>query len=1843
MYRSLTLLGLVLVFMVVASNGWAQFLVEGGELAEKYTQYPFLGVDNTQRNMLINAFNFQSRIFTMMSGTGVEKVEAFNILAILGALVGALLLFFNAKIRKPMIVAPWLIVLILLVFAPYGSKLLFYPVSQQSLQPVFTGPRATIVEKDCVSAPEICGFAPQIVAVHVASTLQMLFSDAFRSAGWEGLMESFKARAELSGSPNLNLNPQVIQRLNEYDKACSSTPITNHVDTLFPVSSAAASTPTGAAGSSAPAEDQKTVPIRFADKWKSITNEMNNADIDVGLMPPDAIELWDDAAFKTAMTENGWGQTVQQEYEAGLTQLYQAAGGIATVSIDATTCSDAESCAGKTKVSALTALRKLEDSGFFKIYQKDQPYGEEDSGRDTRLLPGFFVYWDGAKNNDSKSTEPADETFSAAGARACYQANSGELNMDPSCRRIGTNYGQQLTYVKDNFFSSDNSIFSVPEWQIMSAIQDPRSAISRMPVKPRRYSEGVKTDEGTSKPVVQENKGGQNCEVDGVNTIKEIINLTVGPEGTTNKAARKDMFSNTQKLLLGETPLPARITLKDVCNDVTDPDTASEECHTGAGLAADEEITNIGKNMALFFDEIVRANSTKTTSEKNNIMLREFLRLIQESSMNARKGDPDAAQKAAQDGTSPEVVGARWLTSLGGGIATLLGSFIVQIGSWFVGPLSAAIIFFLTMLVDMSLMILIILTPFLLLAGLFVPGNAIGVLTVSIVGVFVLKFVPVTLVILNYLGAMIYTFVGYGADPELAKTMQSMIIIAMGGMYASLVTMTFFLLFKMGDASAILSRFTALDNNAKEIAQRGMGAALTLASAAAIIAGGGVAAALGRGSMGLAAKKAAANLGIPPGWVDAAKGLAETPNKDAKTAGNGKEGPEGVEDLPTEPLDGLTAEERAMRDQNDDILGAKLDQAGLERAKKQNAASDAKEMLRDVYGRHFEGGISAEEAEKFVDEGRLVKEDKYGNMREFQLTKNGDAYGVNPSGITPKIAGASETVGTGIGSTVGDAIGTDAQANAALSETNGMPTAEGGANTSQAAAGGGGIPASVTIAGGSLSSIDSVGEVGRIQQSATEQASMQDRVKEIAAEKEAERQAAENKDALALANNTKLEPTQREQLSKIADELDKTTDEDRREELFKQQDDVLKQAGKTKAGMKRDELLTRNMNDQIAEALLRFDSEHGEAYQAADKKKQSGGALSKQEKELMAIRDGLANFDTAGVAQGEIMSRLGTFESLNASLRARAGADNLPSLGASVLSGMYGGLTGAGGGLAKIPVIGPAITESINEFYQAPERARAAAAVGGLGAWWSAQGNAKRMGFYQKEMTPLVAAQQYESMSTIGGFQAQADLARQAANEAVARSRSQWEAMVASRAPTLSMDLRNEILSKNPNISQSDLQVELSRRFNEKINSSEFKVVMSAGELSGLGRLDAADKIASVRQEAFLMQGASLDVKRVKGGLDGNMMLKAGSTAGLNVEVEQVGVVLTPEALARVRGDLTTKATIGKYDDMMLAHYGLAEKQYLRGDADWDSTRNMNTSGAAARMFARKDVSTDYLIGGHLKMVSGKEKFLEGKAQYETLVKFRNETNNKIAEFMQTQLAGAGGQLSKVLADAGVQGKLSGLSGRDLAVNTRMELEKWAGKQMVANKEYLPLNLLFESADARGRSSYELKAKKARSEIAAENAAVWEAVDKARRAAVASALPSLNSSAKKAAKTEWNGFNIEAGAPLEIFTEWLDSALGTASEEILGKLSKAIPSAMQDSFLRSEKRTIKIDGKDYREVVSYMNKDAFAELQRTMNEEQRKAFLAEKKYYREANGRIELSRTVMGSDGSIREDLSHNR
>lgn len=1686
------------------------------------TVFPYLSPVQEQRNVIFNAFGFQMLLFGGINGTASVAVKALSYLAMTAVLVGALMIIFNPKHRKVSTIAPWLLLVIITVFAPYGSKLLFTPLAK-TVKYGIGGDNQTVTS--CMDTPAACGFAPQVLGIHIASLLQLTFSDLFNSHQWKGLIQQSNSMQNLYSDPKMVASPEWVARVKDYSHNCGPVYDWNTVINYRLNDKKATNVP------------DRFVPQTMLSEWEKFKAPYLATDTGrFQIYPPRAIRLYDESDYpglkaSDEFVKNSWIAN-QRKYEDGLTKLYNIVVNESDKKrVVVGTPKEAD------EIPASVALAKMQKFSFFDAF-----YGFETGALQCTInnrcgmMPGFVFIWKGADNGSE-----------AAFYRACYNAGvdgldsnylkvacNGRMPQDQaeSFRKFLNNEGVRYLggYESDENSMLGGSVASGTPWEGLVTKEVMSDPVFRdMPVGVISYAMADPTNGSSEKAQVVGDEPMMSCLAEGDRLMNEATSWTLGNAG---KAKQLEKL----RVLLAGKAVPE----KDA-NDLTT---------LTLSKIYDAENTCEGKVCPYVSDEPLANNFIKAyesaegdmessvgtkldDSQRWAALIRMAMNAIQTATTtNGRQTEAEGV--ATKNATEVTLVGNETLTAIGGWGAVFFGKILTGIGAWITGPLSAAIVYFLSLLVDMSLLILIVLTPIMFVIALAMPGAALGVMTIAVMGAFILKTVPITLLVLNNIGGMIYTMIGAGGG-ENSAVMQNLMILAMAGLYANIVGMTFFLLFKLGDPATVLSRMTALDGSAKQISERGMAAAIAAASAAGLAVGGaigGTAGALlgakGSGQGGVAGlrEEAVRKLGLSRAALGgnddnmtpeqkAALEARQKAEKEAAAAGGGGD------DLTAQKK----AEERAkLVDTNGQAFsGAELDKLDdgttpklIENFKTATGASDEeaftlglKGQVTTADGKMYEkfdnngkadyrytgqgspsalgetagagkpAAIPGGDTEPMDEAARMLQETQQAADRKEQQAQQPQAR-PGPSQDAIEAQRAQMRGGT-LGATAGDpskqqvdetqkpqmrqqGIGNEVKPAAVAGETDG---AAGDARV-----------AGATPGVQDVRLVASEVELAKAQGMEVTQA---ERLESKKQESFTDKQLAAQDKMLAIANSKDPELKQevKDAARKAADDIGNLMDVNDPAAIAAIEKDMantMMEHGTNEMKLKKADDLRRNLAQEAAALRLDHKTKHAADYVEIDRKLKNNETLTAGEKLIKDERDNLNAFDPVMAKEAQLAQYGEAMSLMRKSMDINTKADANPNVFMSALSGFYGGIAGAGGGLARVPVVGTAITEAFNEFYQAPERARAIRSQGGIGTWWSNQGDAQRMGFYQKEMAPLGAATQYQAMGSAGGFQAQADLARQAANEAVARSQSHYNAMLADKQAKF--------------VAGSNLQGEaLASALENYFNSASFKANLSIEDLQGLGSLDAAGRVASVRQEAYQAQGKSLKVKSVT--LD-----DAGKLIG-STKMEDVDIQMTADVLNKIIGDNTNKKFASNIDDMMVTHYGLVEKQYLRGNVKWDATRDMTTSGAAASIFATQDVDTDYAVGGHLKMVEGKVKFKDMQGQYHKLVEMRHAENQLKHEEIVKMIGQAGGYQAALQKNNYDFMKEAGMSAQQISIARRDALEKVAKVQLQAQKTPLVLEAIFDESYITGLKKYEDKSIMAPLNLSVQNAKILGNAQKA--------------------------------------------------------------------------------------------------------------------------------------------------
>ena len=166
-----------------------------------------------------------------------------------------------------------------------------------------------------------------------------------------------------------------------------------------------------------------------------------------------------------------------------------------------------------------------------------------------------------------------------------------------------------------------------------------------------------------------------------------------------------------------------------------------------------------------------------------------------------------------------------------GEMATKLTVFGIEVLSMFAGAEAIVYIEFLALMLKMALFGILMITPVAFLIGLLVPGYARGIIILTVAVPTVLALVPMTLTLVN---VMLHLVWNQFASPD--DTMRAIFLCAASGIYTSVVGITLWLMFKIGDPASAIANMAKLDSAAGGIADKGVDATKKVAMAGATVA-----------------------------------------------------------------------------------------------------------------------------------------------------------------------------------------------------------------------------------------------------------------------------------------------------------------------------------------------------------------------------------------------------------------------------------------------------------------------------------------------------------------------------------------------------------------------------------------------------------------------------------------------------------------------------------------------------------------------------------------------------------------------------------------------------------------------------------------------------------------------------------------------------------------------------------------------------------------------------------------------------------------------------------------------
>jgi hypothetical protein len=1425
--------------------------------------FPLLGVTEPERTALEMGFSLQWALFGSLAGT---NGSAFYYLALAAALVGALLMVFNKKNHNITTAACWLLMVILMLFAPYKSRLLFYPLDGHS--------ECMASTNISLSENGVCGFMPQMVALHLGSVLHIMYYDLLNSAGLQNAVECGMARARIADNRLMYGGGAAQSILQDFHKRCGDDPPALLSD-----------------------ETRERYATGAENTFGEIVEEIKAGYEHTGRddFPKPAIALVRDpseaAGWNSDRRSDQW-----QRYVRGVEYLYRnLAGGAGDIVADPPTG------AVPNEVSLSEAIDSIEAA--LEGYNTNLP----DS------ISHFLFVADGGAVPDTSRV--------IAGRKDARCDN--KVNFD-----YGTATACPGSIPDEAAMELRNRIFNEAETN---------SVLQNMPVLKANFQKNC----GSSDSAVAGGSCSVTASVYASGGCAELADQTV-----------KDLCADA----LGETSVSSAAHT-GVCAKLTDPDAGKTVCA--------DILSNPDETANPYVRELCQASQACGESSLEG----EDMLAMMVDGVSTRVFSPNnpMISDVGKDlgSVNPKTLG--WWGGFAGGIASFASKVLVDLGSFFSGATAVAFISIMRHLINLMMVAIPIVTPIFFIMGLIIPGNAMGLFFLSVMGMFVIKLVPVTWLIIDFIA----TVVSGGLKATESTTEQSLLLFGVAGLYLSSVGLTLFILFKIGDPGN-LSALAKLDNAAKEAAEAGNrltnGALTMVAALAAAVATGGVSGA----AQAIAAqgRKAARKAGVdlPPSGTGG-RGPNDTPPGTATEEGDpndrgpntGGDGAETTsEEVGADDWDTLTPAEQEERlaqginDQAGGIYGAQSVREAMGQADADGNISvynpqtgemdtvnmnDARANLGgvstplDAHVQTFEKHQQAQamEAGKEILEGQSpyglegVSYSSTTRDQELPPPPQEPEYERDEDGL-PVVGGKQPTApdqqqaATVTGQPGQTAVAQSSVAGQGVAD---QTPASGQASTTAPAAN------TATAAGTGPAAATVVGSAPAADNLSADKISTQ-KLENEKSSGDIERVAEKTTEKTTSPTESNVPP---------ADAAVKVSSAtvDKQAEAPQMEVDGVVRVPSVKA-----EELTFEQSAKIRHAEL-------EGASARDK---GDNALVAAEEKQGADR---------------WMEETGFFK------RAGMGA----------FSGAVGYLQASSGLLTSLPVVGNAIKEVLNERTQADVRVAGWAARGGstdLGGLWQGfrqrsrdADQAERGAHWQQELSQMSAADSFTALQDGRAMQGQVNIARQSANQAAATTRSQYEVMAAKQeeiqlAESINNRVRGmsasqrEAYDKSPQIQR---EVEIQAFHDVKGNFQLKDAVFSTADLKGVGTLSATQNINQLQVDAAMMQGGVMGTYNY---VDENGKEQVGK---VDVGTRTLGMLANAQA---------AKGYSGQLDQMLLNHYKVREKQ-IRGG----SGQAIRPGGSKAdiQSYIDRDIGADYESFAIQDIVFKKEMFreIEGKAR----------------------------------------------------------------------------------------------------------------------------------------------------------------------------------------------------------------------------------------------------------------------
>lgn len=747
----------------------------GGSLIDP--SFPFLSLTTEGLRSLKTGFMIQWQLF---NGYTKDGPSALYFAALAATLVGALAIVFNKGYHNAKTSMSWLLLVVICLFAPFHSKLLFYPV-------VNTSEIEATAAKDTPQCGSYaaCGFTPQVVAAHVGTTLQVIVTDIFRNSGFNSLVDGVTGMVKLGSDPHLAASESWLADVLDYQKSCiGGDPL---LPTILQPEKANSGTNQGNAAAPHQAYTMGTTIDRIKSTYANAANGGWKADFG---KPPPAIVL----------TTN----STSVDYAAGIREICNK---VAVGRYDV--CSKPADGVSK---SLENDIAKIEES----IVGQAGGWWKQTTGlsrNEDRLTPGSLLFY--LRPETPGTAQTAVDNARKKLATACtttstdctiYQKEANALLTSGREANAGPQFNSQIANM--------SALLRSAAFRDAPAIVYEYGALT-----------GANNVSGAESKSYCDNRAAQLfADAFQAQDRSYVTNLS-GPQTRIDEDVANKLKSGLYALLTKQQAITAE-------------DLENLKKTAGYGLASTAR-TNLNDKIAAL--EVVRtSNQNADWRVTNRAVAGAFLQSV----MSSTAGNSEVMKSFQQAELSPRVTGALSGSDKISGFLAGVGKIMVVIDAAITGAKAATILLITQVFINMCLAIVLIVTPILFLLGIVIPSHAAGLLIQSFLFVFILKMVPVVFVIVDSIGLFVLKMMATGGTVD-AEFRKSCVILAVCGMYSSIVGLTMFILFKLGDVQNV-QKLTEIDKAAEKVADAGIKVAQFLGGIAGAGFGGGALAAIGK-------------------------------------------------------------------------------------------------------------------------------------------------------------------------------------------------------------------------------------------------------------------------------------------------------------------------------------------------------------------------------------------------------------------------------------------------------------------------------------------------------------------------------------------------------------------------------------------------------------------------------------------------------------------------------------------------------------------------------------------------------------------------------------------------------------------------------------------------------------------------------------------------------------------------------------------------------------------------------------------------------------------------------------